>query len=139
MERASAFDAVAAHLGACGQGDTLVARLALRLVEHLRVLTLEIDELTTEITERVATIAPSLLAIAGCGALTAAKIVGETAQVSRFRSKDAFARLNGTAPLPSPRWFWRHEDFPFRHRAHHIGADASLAGAPHEIWSVVPV
>lgn len=99
MERASAFDAVAAHLEVCGQG-TLVGRLALRLVEHLRVLTLEIDQLTTEITERVATIAPSLLAIAGCGALTAAKIVGETAQVGRFRSKDAFARLNGTAPLP---------------------------------------
>jgi transposase len=99
MERASAFDAVVAHLGACGQG-TLVGRLASRLVEHLRVLTLEINELTTEISERVATVAPSLLAIAGCGALTAAKIVGETAQVSRFRSKDAFARLNGTAPLP---------------------------------------
>ena len=44
--------------------------------------------------------APSLLAIVGCGPLTAAKIVGETAQVGRFRSKDAFARFNGTAPLP---------------------------------------
>jgi transposase len=66
MERASAFDAVAAHLGACGQGGTLVGRLALRLVEHRRVLTLEIDELTTEITERVAKVAPSLLAIVGC-------------------------------------------------------------------------
>jgi hypothetical protein len=42
----------------------------------------------------------SLLAIVGCGPLTAAKIVGETGQVRRFRSKDAFARLNGTAPLP---------------------------------------
>jgi transposase len=40
------------------------------------------------------------LAIVGCGPLTAAKIVGETGQVRRFRSKDAFARLNGTAPLP---------------------------------------
>jgi transposase len=28
------------------------------------------------------------------------KIVGETAQVGRFYSKDAFARHNGTAPLP---------------------------------------
>jgi transposase len=45
-------------------------------------------------------VAPSLLSIAGCGPLTAAKIVGETAQVRRFRSKDAFTRLNGTAPLP---------------------------------------
>ena len=32
--------------------------------------------------------------------MTAAKIVGETARVHRFRSKDAFARHNGTAPLP---------------------------------------
>jgi transposase len=60
----------------------------------------EIDELTAEITVRVTTIAPSLLAIVGCGALTAAKIVGETAHAGRFRSKDAFARHNGTAPLP---------------------------------------
>nr|WP_306307692.1 IS110 family transposase [Nocardia araoensis] len=44
--------------------------------------------------------APSLLAIVGCAALTAAKILGETAGADRFRSKDAFARHNGTAPLP---------------------------------------
>jgi len=69
-------------------------------VEHLRLFTDEIDELTAEITVRVTTIAPSLLAIVGCGALTAAKIVGETAHAGRFRSKDAFARHNGTAPLP---------------------------------------
>jgi len=60
----------------------------------------EIDELTAEITVRVTTIAPSLLAIVGCGALSAAKIVGETAHAGRFRSKDAYARHNGTAPLP---------------------------------------
>jgi transposase len=78
----------------------MVRRLALRLVEHLRLLTDEIDELTAEITVRVNRIAPSLLAIVGCGALSAAKIIGETAHAGRFRSKDAFARHNGTAPLP---------------------------------------
>lgn len=36
----------------------------------------------------------------GCGALTAAKIVGEAAGISRFRSKEAFARHNGSAPVP---------------------------------------
>jgi transposase len=77
IDRVSAFDTVTAHLGACSN-NALVCRLALRLVEHLRLLTVEIDELTTEITERIITIAPSLLAIVGCGALTAAKIVGET-------------------------------------------------------------
>ena len=78
----------------------MVRRLALRLVEHLRLLTHEINELAAEITARVTTIAPSLLAIVGCGALSAAKIIGETAHAGRFRSKDAFARHNGTAPLP---------------------------------------
>ena len=36
----------------------------------------------------------------GCGPLTAAKIVGETAGIQRFHSNDAYARHNGTAPLP---------------------------------------
>ena len=45
-------------------------------------------------------LAPTLLAICGCGALTAAKILGETAGIERFKSPDAYARHNGTAPLP---------------------------------------
>ena len=99
IERTSAFDTVAARLTAIEE-STMVRRLALRLIEHLRMLTVEIDELEAEITDRITIVAPSLLAIVGCGPLTAAKIIGETAQVGRFRSKDAFARLNGTAPLP---------------------------------------
>jgi transposase len=43
---------------------------------------------------------PALLALPGCGGLTAAKIVGETAGMTRFRSKEAFARHNGSAPVP---------------------------------------
>jgi transposase len=57
----------------------VVRRLALRLAEHLRTLTAEIDELAAEIAERVAIVAPSPLAIVGCSALTAANLVGETA------------------------------------------------------------
>jgi transposase len=99
MERDSAFDKVDAHRSGHND-DAIVLRLALGLVEHLRLLTDEIDELTAEITLRVSAIAPSLLAIVGCGALTAAKIIGETAHAGRFHSKDAYARHNGTAPLP---------------------------------------
>ena len=99
LERHSAFDKVKAHLSDHNDG-AMVRRLALRLVEHLRLLTDEIDELTAEITVRVTKIAPSLLAIVGRGALSAAKIVGETAHAGRFRSKDAYPRHNGTAPLP---------------------------------------
>lgn len=45
-------------------------------------------------------LAPALLELCGCATITAAKIVGETADVRRFRSRHAYARHNGTAPLP---------------------------------------
>jgi transposase len=79
--------------------DGLVARLALNLTRRCRELTIEINALESEITTLVEQLAPSLLAIYGCGPLTAAKIVGETAGIGRFRSRDAFARHNGTAPI----------------------------------------
>ena len=41
-----------------------------------------------------------MVALPGCGALSAAKIVGETAGAARFKSRAAFARWNGTAPIP---------------------------------------
>ena len=75
-------------------------RLALRLVGTSGCAPTRSDELTAEITIRVTMMTPSLLAIVGCGALTTAKIVGETAHAGRFRSKDASTRHNGTAPLP---------------------------------------
>jgi transposase len=77
-----------------------VARIARDLVERCRALTTEINQLEKEITTLVEQLAPSLLAICGCGALTAAKILGETAGIDRFKSPDAYARHNGTAPIP---------------------------------------
>ena len=77
-----------------------VARLARALVTRCRELTVQIDELTAEISTLVSVLAPTLIAVPGCGVLTAAKILGETAGVGRFYSKDAYARHNGTAPLP---------------------------------------
>lgn len=77
-----------------------VARLARELTERIRHITLDINKLTQEITTLVETMTPTLIAIPGCGALTAAKILGETAGVDRFKSKDAYARHNGTAPMP---------------------------------------
>ncbi len=44
--------------------------------------------------------APSLLAVPGCRVVTAATVIGEVAGIDRFKSKDAFARHNGTAPMP---------------------------------------
>jgi transposase len=77
-----------------------VARLARELVERIRALTGSIDALEREVGRLVAPLAPTLLALPGCGSLTAAKLIGETAGVGRFRSKEAFARHNGSAPVP---------------------------------------
>lgn len=97
VERASAYDKIEARLATL---YGTVARLARALVYHARMLTDQIDRLTTEITTLVTQLAPSLMAIPGCGSLRAAKILGETAGAQRFRSKDAYARHTGTAPLP---------------------------------------
>jgi transposase len=78
----------------------LLARLARELLARCLQLTTQINELEREIAALVTALAPSLLSIRGCKALTAAKIVGETAGIQRFRSPDAYARHNGTAPLP---------------------------------------
>ncbi|MEY9997789.1 hypothetical protein ABIE67_009908 [Streptomyces sp. V4I8] len=43
---------------------------------------------------------PTLLEVPGCGVIGAAAILGETAGAARFKSKDAFAHFNGTAPIP---------------------------------------
>ncbi len=80
--------------------DGVVARIAGELVVRCRELTVQINALERELRDRVRVLAPSLLAIPGCGVLGAAAIVGETAGARRFRSKDAFARFTGTAPVP---------------------------------------
>jgi transposase len=75
----------------------MVARLAAELVAHVRALTEQERALEREVTTRVVVLAPSLLALAGVDALTAAKVAGEVADVRRFKSKDAFARHSGSA------------------------------------------
>jgi transposase len=97
LDRHGAYDKIEQRLG---DFEGTVARLAQRLLDRARRLTIEINELTTELTALVEALAPTLLAVPGCGVLTAAKILGETAGIDRFTSKDAYARHNGTAPLP---------------------------------------
>lgn len=78
----------------------VVGRLARELVVRVRALTIVIDALEREIAGLVDALAPSLRALTGCGPLTAAKLIGESAGIGRFRSKAAFARHNGSAPVP---------------------------------------
>ncbi len=78
----------------------LVAELARDELADITRLTEQIDALAKRIGNRVRVVAPVLLAMPGCGELTAAKIVGEAAGVTRFKSEAAFARHSGVAPIP---------------------------------------
>jgi transposase len=78
----------------------IVAELARDELADVIDLTRRINDLEQRISSLVAQAAPTLLAMPGVGALTAAKLVGETAGVSRFKSEAAFARHAGIAPIP---------------------------------------
>lgn len=78
----------------------LVARLAQGLLARIGELNEQINSFEREIRDRVRTLAPTLLELPGCGVLSAAVLLGETADVRRFRSRDAYARFTGTAPIP---------------------------------------
>jgi transposase len=79
---------------------SMVADLARRETTRIRELTREINQLETDFTRRVTDPAPSLIAIPGCGALTAGKLVGEAADITRFTNRDAYAVWAGAAPIP---------------------------------------
>ena len=78
----------------------LVAEPARDELADISRLTEAINALAKRITERVRVVSPALLALPGCAELTAAKLIGETAVVSRFKSESAFARHAGVAPIP---------------------------------------
>ncbi len=97
LDRLRVQDALA-ELLAVAPGTT--GRIARTLLTRIAAASTAIRALDAEVGELAAALAPSLLALPGCGPLTAAKIVGECAGISRFRSKEAFARHTGTAPVP---------------------------------------
>ena len=92
-----------------GAHTSMVATLGRREVTRIRELTREANQLERDITHRVTQLVPSLLEIPGCGALSAAKLVGEAADVTRFKSRDAYAMWAGTAPIPV--WSANNERF----------------------------
>lgn len=78
-----------------------VRRVALELLIDIRALTLRVNALEKELRTLVLEQNQQLLELPGCGVLTAAKILGETANPSRFRSEACFAMHAGVAPIPA--------------------------------------
>jgi transposase len=74
-------------------------RLARELVARCRSLNRTIAELDQELEQRAAEIAPALLELPGCAAVTAAKLLAEIGPVDRFKSDAQLARHCGVAPL----------------------------------------
>ncbi|WP_439382797.1 IS110 family transposase [Amycolatopsis lexingtonensis] len=83
------------------QPASMVMRIAAELVTDIRDLTVRITALERELANRMTQQAPQLLALPGCGALTAAKIIAETANITRFRSEACYAMHAGVAPIPA--------------------------------------
>jgi transposase len=78
----------------------MVARLARELLDRIAELNTQVKGIEKELKVHVEAMAPVLLRVQGCGVLSAAVLLGETAGVHRFRDKDAYARFTGTAPVP---------------------------------------
>ena len=79
--------------------QTTQVRIARDLLGRCRTLTRSIAELDRELQTRTKTLAPRLLELAGCGALSAAKLLCEIGPIERFRSDAQLARHAGVAPL----------------------------------------
>jgi transposase len=76
-------------------------RVSRELVRAIRDRTKRAAELEREIAVMVKVQAPQLLELEGCGSLTAAKLIAETAGAKRLASDAKFARLAGVAPIPA--------------------------------------
>jgi transposase len=75
-------------------------RVAREQIARVRQLNRQAEQLKAELQELVQADRPGLLAEPGCGALTAATLIGRTAGVKQFRSDASFAQLAGAAPIP---------------------------------------
>ena len=79
--------------------QTTQVRIARDLLGRCRSLTRSIAELDRQLQARTQTLAPRLLELAGCGPLSAAKLLCEIGPIDRFPSDAQLARHAGVAPL----------------------------------------
>jgi transposase len=97
---------IAAHaarlLGSITPPDAVAAarwELAAALVEDLRRIDGQLRETRKKLDTAVRASGTSLTSLFGVGPVTAATIIGEIRDVSRFTNRDRFAAYNGTAPI----------------------------------------
>ena len=83
------------------QYSTIRTRVATQLIEQTIELTKQTNNLSLQIRDILEnTPGHALTNICGLSHLGAARIVGEVGTMSRFKSQDAIAKFNGTAPIP---------------------------------------
>ncbi len=99
LDRAVWLDRVARRLARAEQSARV--RVSRELVRAIRDRTRRASELEREIGALVRARAPQLLDLPGCGTLSAAKLIAETAGAARFASDAKLARLAGVAPVPA--------------------------------------
>jgi transposase len=99
LDRMVWLDRIARKLARAKQSARVA--IARELVSEIRRRTRRATELAREISALVKAQAPELLELEGCGALTAAKLIAETAGARRLASDAKFARLAGVAPIPA--------------------------------------
>ena len=80
--------------------ESMRRRIAVEQVRRCQELTKQIRGLEHELEVLTQKLMPELLDLAGCSAIGAARLIGQTAGASRFSSEAAFAMHDGTAPLP---------------------------------------
>jgi transposase len=97
LDRAVWLDRLSRQLARREQ--TTQTRIARELIVRCRALTRSILELDRELHQRTTALAPQLLELPGCAAITAAKLLCEIGPVDRFRSDAQLARHAGVAPL----------------------------------------
>ena len=76
-------------------------RIAKEQVRMIRELSRQATLLKRELHSLIAAYRPELLAEVGCGTITAAILIGQTAGAERFATDAQFARMAGVAPIPA--------------------------------------
>jgi transposase len=80
--------------------EGVVAEMALDELDDIIALTARIKTFDKRLTALARARVPELLALLGCGELSAAKLLGESAGITRFSTEARFARHGGLAPIP---------------------------------------